>query len=382
MEHPRVSRGADVLICGGGPAGAVAGIVLARAGARVRLLDRARFPRDKLCGDSVNPGAIAVLRRLGLAGIAETGLALGGMMVTGDSGVSVVGRYGGDVCGRTLPRSDLDMALLRAACAAGVVVEEGTLVHGPACDGDKVTGLLVAGHDGRSRRLTAAITIAADGGRSRIARALSLACHPERPRRWAVGAYFEDVEGTSDLGEMHVRRDRYIGVAPLPGGLTNACVVSADRRALADPAALLERTLRTDPALAGRFARSRRVTRPQCLGPLAVESRVCGAPGLLLAGDAAGFIDPMTGDGLRFALRGAELAAVEALLALEHGGADAHLRLAAAREREFARKWRFNRALRSLVGWPLGVRAAAIGARWAPGWLHQTIRYAGDLQAA
>jgi flavin-dependent dehydrogenase len=383
MEHPRVSRGMpDVLICGGGPAGAIAGIVLARAGIRVRLLDRARFPRDKLCGDSINPGAIAVLRRLGLAGIAEAGLPLGGMMVTGESGVSVVGRYGEGVCGRTLSRSDLDMALIRAAAAAGVDVDEGTLVRGPAHDGDKVTGLFVAGCDGRSVRLTARMTIAADGGRSRIARALGLACHAERPRRWAVGAYFEAVEGTSDLGEMHVRRDRYIGVAPLPGGLTNACVVTADRRALSDPAALLERTLRTDATLAGRFAGARRVTPPQCLGPLAVESRACGAQGVLLAGDAAGFIDPMTGDGLRFALRGAELAAIEALIALEHGGSDAHLRLAAARDREFSRKWRFNRALRSLVGWPLGVRAAAAGARFAPGWVHQTIRYAGDLHAA
>lgn len=373
---------ADVLICGGGPAGAIAGIVLARAGARVRLLDRARFPRDKLCGDSINPGAIAVLRRLGLASIAEAGLPLGGMMVTGESGVCVVGRYGGGVCGRTLSRSDLDLALIRAASAAGVDVDEGTLVRGPAQDGDTVTGVFVAGRDGRSVRLTAPMTIAADGGRSRIARALGLARHPERPRRWAVGAYFENAEGGSDLGEMHVRRDRYIGVAPLPGGLTNACVVTADRRAIADPAALLERTLATDPTLAGRFARARRVTRPQCLGPLAVEARACGAPGLLLAGDAAGFIDPMTGDGLRFALRGAELAAIEALLALEHGGADAHLRLSAARAREFARKWRFNRMLRSLVGWPAGVRAAAVGARLAPGWLHQTIRYAGDLQAA
>ena len=90
----------------------------------------------------------------------------------------------------------------------------------------------------------------------------------------------------------------------------------------------------------------------------------------------------MTGDGLRFALRGGGAGSAETLRALEHGGADAHLRLAAARQREFAHKWRFNRTLRSLVGSPLAVRAAAIGARWAPQWLHHTIRYAGDLRAA
>ena len=106
-------------------------------------------------------------------------------------------------------------------------------------------------------------------------------------------------------------------------------------------------------------------------------------PGLLLAGDAAGFIDPMTGDGLRFALRGAELAAIETLQALEHGGAEAHIRLLAARRREFAGKWRFNRALRALVGSP---RSLCAPRRSAPGGhrpgSQQTIRYAGDLRAA
>jgi len=164
---------------------------------------------------------------------------------------------------------------------------------------------------------------------------------------------------------------------PLAGG-----VVTADRRALADPITLLERTLQRDTLLAARFARARRVTAPSCLGPLAVESSACGVPGLLLAGDAAGFIDPMTGDGLRFAFRGAELAAAEALRALAHGGADAHIRLATARRRDFTAKWRFNRALRTLVGSPICVRMAAHGASWAPQMLRQAIRYAGDLRVA
>jgi flavin-dependent dehydrogenase len=373
---------ADVLVCGAGPAGTIASIVLARAGVRVRLLDRARFPREKLCGDTLNPGALAVLDRLGIRAVADSGVAVAGMVVTGESGVRVVGLYGDGVCGRTLSRAVLDSALLGIAAGAGVEIEEGVLVREPVRDGARIRGVLVSGRDGRSIRLEAPVTIAADGARSRLARALGLARHASRPRRWAVGAYFEQVSGMGHFGEMHVRRSRYIGVAPLPDGLANACVVTADLRAAAHPEALLDQTLHTDRALAERFADARRVTRPQCLGPLAVESSACGVPGLLLAGDAAGFIDPMTGDGLRFALRGAELAALEALHTLEHGGDDAAVRLAVARHREFSRKWLFNRALRSLVGSPMAVRAAAIGARWAPQWLHQTIRYAGDLRAA
>jgi flavin-dependent dehydrogenase len=101
-----------------------------------------------------------------------------------------------------------------------------------------------------------------------------------------------------------------------------------------------------------------------------------------LAGDAAGFIDPMTGDGLRFAVRGGELAAVAALEALEHGWRGVHERLAARRRQEFGGKWRFNRALRALVTSPRAVDAGGAAARLAPGALRAVIAYAGDCGVA
>jgi flavin-dependent dehydrogenase len=186
----------------------------------------------------------------------------------------------------------------------------------------------------------------------------------------------------TSCGEMHIRRGRYLGVAPMPDGTTNACVVTADRAGLADPTAFLTAALRNDPILRERFARARAITRAVSLGPLAVDCRVAGAPGLLLAGDACGFVDPMTGDGLRFAFRGGELAAEAALDALERGARDAHLRLARARVREFGCKWRFNRTLRALVGSTTAVRAAGWGAAVFPGVLHEVIAYAGDVRAA
>src|SRR5215208_5100217 len=98
----------DVLIVGAGPAGVVAGTVLARAGARVRILDRATFPRDKLCGDTVNPGALARLDALGLgAAVHAHGLRVDGMLVTGEHGVAIEGRYPDDVYGRAIVRRDL-----------------------------------------------------------------------------------------------------------------------------------------------------------------------------------------------------------------------------------------------------------------------------------
>jgi flavin-dependent dehydrogenase len=215
-----------------------------------------------------------------------------------------------------------------------------------------------------------------------VARPLGLSRSARAPRRWAAGAYFTGVGGMGSCGEMHIRRGHYIGVAPLPDGLANACVVTADRGALRDPAALLIRAVRADARLARRFSHATMVTPVVCLGPLAVECDAAGVRGLLLAGDAAGFVDPMTGDGLRLAFRGGELAAIAALHALEHGVADAHIRLHGARRDAFARKLRFNRGLRALVSSPLAVRAAGAGAAIAPSVLRRAIRYAGDVEAA
>src|SRR5437899_3443524 len=106
----------DVVIVGAGPSGAVAATVLARAGARVRLLDRATFPRDKLCGDTVNPGTLARLHALGVADHVEgRGLRVDGMVVTGERGVTVEGRYPQGQWGRSILRRDLDWLLVQDA---------------------------------------------------------------------------------------------------------------------------------------------------------------------------------------------------------------------------------------------------------------------------
>jgi flavin-dependent dehydrogenase len=180
---------------------------------------------------------------------------------------------------------------------------------------------------------------------------------------------------------MHIRAGRYIGVAPLPGGLTNACVVIAEPRsgAISEPGALLVAALGGDPLLASRFARATMAGTPMVLGPLAVDAPRAGMPGLLLVGDAAGFIDPMTGDGLRFAFRGAELAVEAIRRARTDAGFDAAAWLARARHDEFARKWRMNRVLRSLVASPRAVSLAAQGARLCPPLVRQLIAAAGDV---
>ena len=375
----------DVVIAGGGPAGALAAIILARAGARVRLFERARFPRHKLCGDTLNPGALAVLARH----VDTTALVTGsdeihGMLLTGPGGVAVRALYGAGLAGRAVTRSVFDEWLLRQAVAAGARVEEGAAVKGALVSAGRVTGVTVAGRAGQDLAHEGHLVIAADGRRSTLAFSRGLAHQPARPRRWAIGGYFTGVAGCGTVGEMHVRKGHYIGVAPVPGGLTNVCVViphAVGDRAFGAPAELIRSRLNADPALRDRFVDARPEGDPVVLGPMAVDADAAGEPGLLLAGDAAGFIDPMTGDGLRLALAGAELAAAVSLEVFAGRGSPeaAHLELARRRRAAFASKWRFNRTLRSLVTYPQGVSAAAVCARAVPSVLVTIIRYAGDL---
>jgi menaquinone-9 beta-reductase len=227
--------------------------------------------------------------------------------------------------------------------------------------------------------------IAADGRESRLARAAGLARFAASPRRWAIGGYFDGVADLTNRGEMHVRDDHYIGVAPMPDGLANACLVQAlqARKAVwSNPSALLTSALRADARLGERFARARLVAPPHVLGPMAVDARSAGVPGMLLAGDAAGFIDPMTGDGLRFALLGASFAAAVAgdLLAGKLDPAGAVAALARRRREAFAAKYRFNRAIRALVARPAAVVTAAGTARVAPWFFRRLIQYAGDCE--
>jgi flavin-dependent dehydrogenase len=396
--NDRSSRDADVLVIGGGPAGSAAAVTLARAGARVRVIDRAVFPRHKLCGDTLNPGALSILDRLGIGNdVRACALPITGMTVTGP-GAEVSADYPDGMRGMSVTRRCLDQLMLNAAADAGACVETGLGISEPVLDNGRVAGVRLAIRGGEVWR--APIVIAADGRGSRLAGRVNLSSYASTPRRWAFGAYFANVTRMSARGEMHIRRGAYIGVAPLPGGLTNVSVVldgldppaafaagaaTAPRKggqyARDDQQTIVRRALNADAVLRDRFAAATQISPVTVLGPLAVNARAAGCPGLLLAGDAAGFVDPMTGDGLRFALRGGELAAHAALDELA-SGRPAYARLAALRRREFSGKWRINRALRMMVGSPGAVGFASLVSNWWSGPVEFLIQLAGDVGLA
>lgn len=373
----------DVLVVGAGPAGAIAAWRLACAGARVTLVDREAFPRDKLCGDTLNPGAVAFLESLR---IPHSPLAaarpLAGMTVTGRR-ARVDARYPAGVTGRAILRRHFDAWLLNQAVAAGAQLESGLMARSAVVDRTKavdvVRGITMGRGSSSEFKLEASVTIAADGRASRVARSMGLARHPPAPRRWAFGTYMRGVARTGDFGEMHVRGRRYIGIAPIAEDVCNVCVVTGPHPGGRSPMDVVTSHIQADPQLRQRLAGASFEGPIRVLGPLAVEARACGLPGLLLAGDAAGFIDPMTGDGLHLALRGGWLAAGEALHALETGDlAGAVRRLARARAEAFNAKLRFNRWLRRLVEAPVAVELAGLGGAMVPGLVRWAVTRAGD----
>lgn len=378
--------GADVVIAGAGPAGALAACLLARAGARVVLIDRSRFPRPKLCGDTLNPGAVALLaRHFDLAPLRARATPIAGMLLSGPGPVVVRGCYDSGATGLGVSREVLDAWLVGEATRAGATLMDAVTVTGPAIGADgQLTGVWVRHASGARAQVSAGMTLGADGRRSRLGEACGLSRCAARPRRWAVGAYFEGVTELSPFGEMHVRDGHYLGVAPTADGRANACLVQPQAPGAAGwakPDALLASRLRADPVLGPRFTGAVASTRVSVLGPLAIETRTPGCAGLLLLGDAAGFVDPMTGDGIRLALAAAEIAAATVVDVL-HGRSDAataYRHYGRALDAAIGRKRTFNRAMRGLVSSPRRVAVAARVARVWPAALRAAITYAGDV---
>lgn len=368
MASPRC---ADVVIVGGGPAGSSLAFNLARAGLRVVVLDRARFPRPKPCAEYLSPQASRVLADMGVLGEVErSGAAqLAGMTIRAPNGLRIVGEFEGCTVkgfrdrGLSVRREILDEILLRGARAAGAEVIEGARVSDVMRDASgRARGVRTI----RGDTLGAGLVIGADGLGSVVARRLGLARRARWPRRYALVTHYRGVGDIGRCGEMHVEHGGYVGIADVGGGLTTVALVVPRRLATAFAGgreAYLDRWLASRPQLASRFATATRTSPVMATGPFSSRARRAHAPGAALVGDAADFFDPFTGEGIYAALRGGELLAPYAVQSLGSASArDADARLAAydrARRREFGGKWMVEWIIAAVVGSPRLMNRAA-----------------------
>jgi flavin-dependent dehydrogenase len=175
--------------------------------------------------------------------------------------------------------------------------------------------------------------IGADGARSRVAQQLGVE-RPARPRRLGLVAHYEGVPELSGSGEMHVGPGWYVGLAPIAGGELNVGMALPLNGERAPAEERFSRAIAGLPAVAERLGAARRLT--PILGASPIGHRVSRAagPGWMLVGDAAGFIDPFTGEGIYRGLRSAR-AAADALASGDSGGSARYL---AARRAAFSAK--------------------------------------------
>ena len=320
----------EAIVVGGGPAGSATAALLAAAGHRVLLLDKAAFPRHKACSEYVNAGGVQALRELGLAAEVEAAGAhrMEAMRVHAPNGRSFLADFDGAEAGRAawgLSRYRLDALLLAWARSAGVEVAEKAHVRDLLRDDGRVAGV-EATIGGARETIRAPLVVGADGRHSAVVRALGLGVAPRWPRRTGLVAHYRGVTGLDRWGEMHVGHRGYAGLAPLEDGLTNVAVV-ADAGDVGGRSGSVEEffaaALARLPAVAAKLAGAERVGDIRGVGPMAYRARATAGDGFLLVGDAAGFLDPFTGDGIYEALRGAQLAAPVASAALRAGDTSA-----------------------------------------------------------
>jgi flavin-dependent dehydrogenase len=362
----------QVIVVGAGPGGAATAILLAERGLDVLVLDRARFPRPKICGEYLSPDAARILDRLGaLKAVDDAGATpLAGMRITAPDGTVLEGAYRAYGAWRPyrdhalgVARLALDAVLADRLRALPVDFREDCRVTDVRVEGGDVVGVEAVDAEGRAVSFRAPLVVAADGRASVVAHRLGCR-HPHRLRRMALVTYVAGIPGCGGRGEIFVDPPDYAILNPLgPDRINMSLVVPLDHAApwTSRLDAFFTARVTQLPHLARRVAGAERQTPVQAMGPLAYRVTAPRHGGVLLVGDAAGFYDPLTGEGVYAALRGAELAAEVAAGALRAGdtSAGALAPYGEARRAALGDKERFVRALQFLIGHRRLANAAA-----------------------
>ncbi|MBO8162854.1 MAG: NAD(P)/FAD-dependent oxidoreductase [Brevibacillus sp.] len=324
----------DVVVIGGGVAGSASAFFLALQGLRVVVLDKTRFPRDKVCTSTVNPYAMTYLLKMGVM----TELLKDGLLpITGMQGYSYEGsayrgyyepHYPFVNYGHTVPRYRLDSAFSnRVKQLSQVTLLEDWAVEEILYHGSRAVGVR-GQHGGRPAEIKADFVIDAAGRGSIVARQKGLFEPMTDHVRYAVVCQFEGVEPPDPLftiGTDDTIGPGYFCVFPVTDSIAIVGFIvdsALYERVKSDPSGWVDAYVRRE-SWVGRewLSPARRTTEVVTFGPLAFTTKTIAHNGILMVGDTTGFFDPLTGEGIGMAIRSGELAA-ETVAKLLNGGAD------------------------------------------------------------
>lgn len=312
-----ISSNYDVIIAGGGPAGASAATHLAMRGARVLLAEQKQFPREKVCGEFISPECAVHFERLGVIDrmLAAGPARLHETVFYARSGKSVCvpsAWFGANGTALGLSRAEMDERLLRRAGEAGVTILEDAQVADLIFEEAEVRGVsLKRAEEQVSYR--APVTIDATGRARALARRVGRQkSSANRAPLVAFKAHLEDARVAPGSCEIYFYRGGYGGLSSIEDGRSNLCFIASARdvRARSADAERVVREIVCQNTRAGFTLANARARSPWLAVTLGGFGRqeIAPAKGLLAVGDAASFIDPFTGSGMLMALESGELA--------------------------------------------------------------------------
>lgn len=315
----------DAIVVGGGPSGCSCALFLARAGSKVLLLEKAAFPREKVCGDAFSGKSIGIARELGLLGkIGECNHGIvRRLAMTAPNGKKVTVPFGNadgmEFAGYVIERRDTDAVFFNAVKSEpNVTVMENFPVYSVTKDADGavdgVEGTAVGSNE--KKRFKSRVVVGADGAASAVSRSLGLPSQPLGHVYSAVRGYYEGVSGLAEEIELYFIDSvlpGYLWVFPMGGNRANVGVgiLSSDLAARKKhPGVIMAEAIKAHPALAERFRGAHVVGRISGWAiPNGSYRKQCFGNGWALVGDAASLVDPFSGEGVGNGLLSGKLAA-------------------------------------------------------------------------